>query len=493
MTASDIVFAQLGPPEALLLPELLTIIATHLDVPDIFQCIQVCRTWNRLFIPYLWLTFDDSSYRWPEILIHHDSDSPPEGKGKNWIFALFAKYGHHIRHLHIRWRIILDAAGSGRNCTRLQSLSIHDMTKARTSDEQAEDARLWTLEFNSRSAADRACPGAVGPILSSEFDGVFEPAPVHLRSLAQQNQDWITHQKFWLLVRQNPGLHTLRSHWSLLELACVKNTEFFYETLALLPNIREIDNQIVCVDFGRFLDQVPNLRRYNAAYSYMDNVQLTTSFQSLQMLRMPGFRRLDKDEHALYLKTIGHDPDLASISDFHEEHQALMDKALLCKLQHVQVYDQLALLTRLEVLDLGFEARNVYLSTRASIQINYPANRGANAQQRQDLASTSEQAYLDYGGPHRETMRLTLNSGLDRLRSLVNLRVFGFEGVDHGIGEAELEWMAAHWPKLKVMRGLQEDTLPRIRPDERKTELRLHMCKLRPNVRHEGTTPETDD
>lgn len=644
-------------PEVLMLPELLVHIASHLDAPDIFRCVQVCHTWNRLLIPCLWRTLDDQRFQWPSILHQHDSEAPPGGKDKDWIFALFAKYGHYIRHLHIRWKVVLDAAGFGNNCTQLRSLCIYDMNDVRTSVEAAEDARLWThpSQGGGRAAIDRARQGAVGPLLSPDFEGVFQPAPVRLRSLPQQEQDWITHQRFWLLVRQNPGLRVLRTHWSLFQLSRIKSMVFFYETLAMLPDLRDIDNQILCIDFGQLLTRVPNLQHYTAAFLYMDNIPLIEPFQTLQTLRMAGrlpirtffnllnhlpglehiyfgcfqpgedsdvsngltntpcplkglhfidrntgdeeqmpmqvlpwlpnlieysaarltttaatalarfcpqlevfeqgfngytthsearmvtddntiglllgtcpnltkinaphhridaaymnrckwicqgleslrcqligFSRLDSAEEKLYQRIFGSDPDLIDTAEIHEEHQGLLDKALLCKLQHTQVYKQLALMTRLQVLDLGYEFRNVYLGTRTNFRNQNALTNAATNFLRVHLPpeQTDGDDYIDYGGPHLGTMRLTLNSGLARLGTLVNLEVFGFDGVDHRISEAELEWMAGAWPKLKVMRGLQEDTLPRIRPDERKAGLRAFMHQLRPEVKHEGVAPD---
>jgi hypothetical protein len=431
--------------------------------------------------------------------------------------------------------------------------------------------------------------------------------------------------------------------------------EFFYDTLAMLPSLREIDNQILCVDFGQLLTRVPNLQHYTAAFIYMDNIPLAMPFQSLQTLRMPGrlpirvffnllnflpglehiyfgcfepgndfddskaltntpcllkglhfldrntgedlqlpmqvlpwlpnlteystvrltgtaamalarycpklevfqqgynggtthseaqmvtgdnavglllgrcaklkmidaphhridvdymarcewvchgleslrcqltgFSRLDRAEHELYLQIFGSDPDLIGLAERHEDHQGLLEKALLCKLQHGQVYRQLALLTRLRTLDLGYESRNIYLRTRINFRAqNAPINEATNPLGVHLPRQTDGDGYIDYGGPHPRTMSLTLNSGLARLGTLVNLEVFGFEGVDQRIGEEELEWMAASWPKLRVLRGLQEDTLPRIRPDERKDGLRAFMTHLRPDVKHEGGAPDS--
>ncbi|KAG0293306.1 hypothetical protein BGZ96_003025 [Linnemannia gamsii] len=92
--------------------------------------------------------------------------------------------------------------------------------------------------------------------------------------------------------------------------------------------------------------------------------------------------------------------------------------------------------------------------------------------------------YFQYGGPILHTLELTLESGLDRLSTLKDLEVFGFEGLDHRIGKAELDWMAIQWPKLKVMRGLQMSKLPYIEDDKHTKELREHFRTLRPDVVH---------
>ncbi|KAG9062318.1 hypothetical protein KI688_005232 [Linnemannia hyalina] len=63
--------------------------------------------------------------------------------------------------------------------------------------------------------------------------------------------------------------------------------------------------------------------------------------------------------------------------------------------------------------------------------------------------------YLGYGEPIPNTLELSLESGLDRLSTLNDLEMFGFEGLDHRIGKAELEWMAVSWPRIKIMPGLR--------------------------------------
>ncbi|KAF9111326.1 hypothetical protein BGW39_004415, partial [Mortierella sp. 14UC] len=70
-------------------------------------------------------------------------------------------------------------------------------------------------------------------------------------------------------------------------------------------------------------------------------------------------------------------------------------------------------------------------------------------------------------------LELTLEAGLDQLEELKELEVFGCCGMDHRIGEEEVEWMAMSWPKLKVVRGLCGD-------GEEDVRLRAVMKRLRP-------------
>ncbi|KAF9538800.1 hypothetical protein EC957_006195 [Mortierella hygrophila] len=92
--------------------------------------------------------------------------------------------------------------------------------------------------------------------------------------------------------------------------------------------------------------------------------------------------------------------------------------------------------------------------------------------------------YLQYDGPIPNTLELSLKSGLERLAGLKDLEMFGFEGLDHRIGKAELDWMAVNWPKLKIMRGLHVDTMPYVEYNVRRAELREYFQKLRPDVVH---------
>ncbi|KAF9092983.1 hypothetical protein BGX23_003763 [Mortierella sp. AD031] len=155
-----------------------------------------------------------------------------------------------------------------------------------------------------------------------------------------------------------------------------------------------------------------------------------------------------------------------------EEELSATEKHERCEDQHRHIYKELARLTELRVLELGVDNIDRY-----------------------DLMGGNPGTYLVDGrlyynhfGPTPNTLKLSLDSGLDRLKTLKKLEVFGFEGVDHRIGERALKWMSGTWMRLRLMRGLQEpdkDDLfaldcPKV------NELRAHMQKLRPLVKHES-------
>ncbi|KAG0379576.1 hypothetical protein BGX24_012611 [Mortierella sp. AD032] len=139
---------------------------------------------------------------------------------------------------------------------------------------------------------------------------------------------------------------------------------------------------------------------------------------------------------------------------------------------HGIVYDRLASLIHLTVLDLGWESRDVWKLEETIVR---PSDAWSEA-------------------PIHETLELSLASGLHRLAPLTKLEVFGFDGVNYRIGKPELEWMARSWLRLKVMRGLHASAEPRLaRLFSPRTVLREYMQTLRPDVVHEPAFPLGDN
>ncbi|KAF9138912.1 hypothetical protein BGX30_008578 [Mortierella sp. GBA39] len=189
--------------------------------------------------------------------------------------------------------------------------------------------------------------------------------------------------------------------------------------------------------------------------------------QGLEVFRCQiiGVNRLSEEEEmdyrqGLLFQQIGRplsENESAAIEKYHQTVQ----------LQHRQIYDQLAKMTSLKVLDIGMEYRNLgFRPGRLTIR------RGA-------------QLYIEYDDLFPDTLELSLASGLDRLATLEKLEVFGFQSVDHRIDENELQWMAEKWPRLRVMRGLQEPSGVDVMHDGERWHRRVFMQRLRPFVKHE--------
>ncbi|KAF9358336.1 hypothetical protein BGX26_001993 [Mortierella sp. AD094] len=102
-----------------------------------------------------------------------------------------------------------------------------------------------------------------------------------------------------------------------------------------------------------------------------------------------------------------------------------------------QVYERLARFTSLETLWLG----------------HHP-----------DVESEKGQ-----GGPcpdQMDCLEMSLDSGLQRLEGLKELRELSLANMNTRIGLDEVQWMAKHWPKLRVIRGLDGRKANRIEGED---------------------------
>lgn len=99
------------------------------------------------------------------------------------------------------------------------------------------------------------------------------------------------------------------------------------------------------------------------------------------------------------------------------------------RLQH-RVYERLSRFTNLEELCLGHDALTSDHTTHSS---------------------DGEKEGSDF---QYECLDMTLESGLDQLKKLKNLKVLDVQWMEQCIGVKEVEWMTLHWPQLREIRGL---------------------------------------
>lgn len=110
--------------------------------------------------------------------------------------------------------------------------------------------------------------------------------------------------------------------------------------------------------------------------------------------------------------------------DVSAEEVAAIERFERCRAPQHGINDRLASLTRLKHLDLGYENRD-------------PWTRKCDGFYEVDGVH-----FVNYRGPEFGTLEMSLASGINRLRTLRNLEIIGFECINHRIGRAELEWVA---------------------------------------------------
>ncbi|KAG9062187.1 hypothetical protein KI688_006519 [Linnemannia hyalina] len=188
-----------------------------------------------------------------------------------------------------------------------------------------------------------------------------------------------------------------------------------------------------------------------------------------------GFSRLDSDEKLVYNESV-QVLETTKRELISKEQQRIIDKHQRHQEQHRRVYKRLASLTKLTTLGLGHDI--IPPSQRNRRNIKY----------RRYSHDTCK--YIVEPNPIMEAIERSLPSGLARLGTLKNLRVFEFGAPNHEINEPELEWMAKAWPCLSGMFGLHY--VSTVAPFENSPtwKLRKRMETLRPDVWHDRTVFE---
>ncbi|KAF9098775.1 hypothetical protein BGX29_007429 [Mortierella sp. GBA35] len=114
-----------------------------------------------------------------------------------------------------------------------------------------------------------------------------------------------------------------------------------------------------------------------------------------------------------------------------------------------KVYAQLAMLTCLEILNLGMDESEETVETETS---------------------ENGQVYFD---PHLQStsLEMTLDGGLGMLAGLKALKELNVNNMEHRIGRLELEWIDRHWPRIEVVRGLTKRNVVALSPTTNQREM----------------------
>ncbi|KAF9134369.1 hypothetical protein BGW39_007247 [Mortierella sp. 14UC] len=278
-------------------PELVAQLGLYLYPVDLLPCIQVNHAWNKVFTSFLWQTIDDSTDTWVDILRernqqHHDNPPPTHGAldRDEWLFSIFAKYGHHIRHLRIQFIVVLRAASAGGTCTGLKSLILE---VGRYGDgpqlvymppfpiQPPLPAHGQPAQGGGLFGGAVAAAGGMAPVAGGfgGFGGLFGQAipapapppqpvielseplfpdyltavdiiPKHIGTYhtvesikAVQEDEWINTQHLWHLVRTNPGLTRLDLSKRVLVGLVQVSVDHYYATFKLMKSLKVLDGQ----------------------------------------------------------------------------------------------------------------------------------------------------------------------------------------------------------------------------------------------------------
>ncbi|KAK3844364.1 MAG: hypothetical protein J3R72DRAFT_473311 [Linnemannia gamsii] len=241
--------------------EILHLIGSYLLPVDLLQCVIVSREWNTVFIPMLWHTIDSDRSTWRKILHEYDSEHVRGHKDEQWIQALFNKYAHHIRCLKVYDRDIFRFVGQSGTCTRLESLEVFELGGSDTLKELAD--LQYNIDYGVGASSVDECEeaGFKGPVLSSLFEGAFEPNEAGCGSLTSQKRDWFAHQHFWLLAMTNPGLRLLKVHRNLWMLSRLKRESGLnLKILSSLKNLVTMEDPFSEQRLAAILESVPKAR-----------------------------------------------------------------------------------------------------------------------------------------------------------------------------------------------------------------------------------------
>ncbi|KAF9080251.1 hypothetical protein BGX23_002408 [Mortierella sp. AD031] len=268
------------------IPELMAQLGLHLSPPDLLSCVQVNRAWNLALIPSLWRSIDNSTHSWPYILQHctnlrpstttnitlqehlpffqqrdttKDRDSDLN-KDRDWILAVFEKYGRYIRELKIQWPLVLEAVSQAETCTGLQSLIMETgrygegprLVEVHTVSDQPYES-LFDEYGVARTTSPQLSEEALFPDHLTRTDVVLQPQYQHFTNesiQARASHDWIHTQHLWHLIRINPSLVRLDIININLHRFIDVSPDFFCSTIGSLKNLRKLNCLSPSFDLG---------------------------------------------------------------------------------------------------------------------------------------------------------------------------------------------------------------------------------------------------
>ncbi|KAG0196482.1 hypothetical protein BGX33_001596, partial [Mortierella sp. NVP41] len=175
-----------------------------------------------------------------------DRDSDLD-KDRDWLLAVFKKYGHHIRELRIKHAQVLEAVSQGGTCTGLLSLVLEmqhivegpRLDIASPVPDISHDDLFAELEVvrSSTKPLEVLFPEHLARTDLDQLDP-YQSFKCKEKE-AKIAHDWIHTQHLWHLTLINPGLVRLTTSKQVGFVSV--SAEFFCATLTSLKNLKELD------------------------------------------------------------------------------------------------------------------------------------------------------------------------------------------------------------------------------------------------------------
>ncbi|KAK3820666.1 MAG: hypothetical protein JOS17DRAFT_793763 [Linnemannia elongata] len=250
------------------LPEILDNVALYLNNKELFTCHLVSKQWYEQFLPYLWHTIDDKNYTWPNITPYYNdiNKTIQEIRNDGGIIQAFCKHGHLIRHLRIYHRVLVDVAFLAGTCTNILSIEVFPLHEWKEPVVPTTTSLTTTSSTTTSTTTVDDKPHYKRPLLSPIFQGALKRDPSLNRRDEEKENDFLTIQRFWLLVQQNQhGIRKLRLDSYLQRLAQLVSVDFLRDIIIAIAGrhgqLRELDNGFPKINEGMFIDQLPKLRK----------------------------------------------------------------------------------------------------------------------------------------------------------------------------------------------------------------------------------------
>ncbi|KAK3841499.1 MAG: hypothetical protein J3R72DRAFT_491393 [Linnemannia gamsii] len=494
------------------IPERPDPISTDISPPDLYACVQVSRLWQQAFTPrsidnasYSWPIFL-KNHRQVGIL----GDNDTEEGWIRMIFKKYGGMIEHFTVWSKEVLEAAYASGACTRLKSLElSHCKRPYEKGQYKDgvEYDEDG---DEELGTNTGQQQQQRLYLSPIFESDTL-VMRLPPKQEYQQSQQNQitsqtqqrrnhqDRLSAQHFWLLLRNsNATLQSLRIHIhvSRSRIMSMASHEFIYDSLGMLNNLREFEySNVGGLQYGdaRFESLYPVMipDRPKTSSSGEGTVGavaplplprpsalvLESTYQNLRVLETGSmainllascFQYLSTLETLMIESVHRNSPESEDEAQQNLSPCSTAENATPYKLWNWRAGDgdsgtvgkYCPQLERFEVprmnemesiaLEPGWTPLrigvvDVLLRKCPRLRVLDAINRAIDA----DWLTGVPPTYLRYERPITNTLELTLGSGgLERLAGLKRLEVFGFEGVDHRIGEKELSWMVENWPRL---------------------------------------------